>query len=92
MQEFDIIKKIVTSPTYVKPFDLGKTTWLYTDGSKLYVAAYMLTQLTGEVNKKGEAIQHLIQRNLVTSTPEWSGYYALDVELLSLYWACTDTQ
>ena len=39
---------------YVKQFDVSKKTWIFTDTSKLYSCAYILTQLSGEVNEKGE--------------------------------------
>ena len=73
-------------------FDPMKKTCLYTDGSNLYIAAYVLTQETGDVDEKREYLQHLIRCNSMSSKPEWAGYAPLEVELLSLQWACNDAQ
>ena len=66
-RELDTIKKIVTSPVYVKQFDPNKQTRLYTDVSNLYGSSYVLTQLTGEVNEKCDEVQNLIRCNAVVA-------------------------
>ena len=70
-KELQTLKEIVNSPVYMKQFDINKKTRIYTDASKLYGCVYLLTQLMGEVNTKGEEIQHLIKCNLVVAKPEW---------------------
>ena len=86
MVEFKTIKSIVTSNACVKPFDPQKKTMIYTDGSKLYGAEYVLTQESGQVDDKDEPIQHLIMCNIITARHEWAGYSLLEVELLALFW------
>ena len=90
MVEFKTIKSIVTSNACVKPFDPQKKTMIYTDGSKLYGAEYVLNQESGQVDDKDEPIQHLIMCNIVTARHEWAGYSLLEVELLALFWGCKD--
>ena len=91
-KEFKTVKEIVNSPVYMKQFDMNKKTRIYTDTSKLYGCAYLLTQLTREVNVRGEEIQHLIKCNSVVAKPEWWSYSPLEVELLAVLWACQETE
>ena len=47
-EEFQAIKKLVTSSLVVKQYDINKKPVLFTDGSKLFGAAYSLCQESGE--------------------------------------------
>ena len=53
-KEFQTIKDIISSPVYLKQFDINKKTQIYTDASKLHGCAYILTQPTGEFNDNGK--------------------------------------
>ena len=91
-KELQTLKEIVNSPFWRKQFDVNKKTRLYTYTSKLYGCAYLLTQITREVNARGEEIQHLMKCNSVVAKPEWWGYSPLEVELLAVLWACQETE
>ena len=51
-KEFKSVKEILNSPVYVKQFNVNKKNRIYTDASKLYGCACLLTQLTREVNSR----------------------------------------
>ena len=76
-KELNTLKEIVSSLVYVKQFDITKKTRLYTDALKLYGCAYVLTQLTREVNEKGEEVQNFICCNSVVAKREWVSYSPL---------------
>ena len=81
------MKEIISSPVYLKQFDVNKPVRIYTDASKIHGCAYMLTQPTGEFNPNGEEKQGLIHCNSVVAKSEWKGYAPIEVELLAILYA-----
>jgi len=77
---FEQIKKMLTSPLVVKPFDPRLPTQLLTDASRLYGIGYALVQLEGNGFR-------LIQCGSRSLLPAESNYATIELELLAIQWA-----
>ena len=81
-EEFEEIKKVLTGPNVVKPFDPKLNTELLTDSARLSGMGYALIQR--EVDPPG---QRLICCGSKAFTPTQMRYSTMEVECLGIVWA-----
>ena len=77
-QQFQSLKKILTSPMLVKPFDPTLDTFLVTDASRLYGLGYALLQ------RHTDHSQRLIKCGSCSLTSTQNNYATIELECLAI--------
>ena len=85
------MKNIVASSKWVTPFDVNLQTRLLVDASKTGGIGYILLQETRENLPNGEPKLNIVRCNSVAPKPAWRSFSPLEVELMGVYWAASNT-